>query len=812
LLGLQISVHNTAVLLLPGLVLLAWLNFSEHLFSKKVMMPILLLMIPGLFYLYIPLRAEWLIAHYGRLEAIQRGLLADFYFSGLDGLIRYFSATDFTGGVVTNWGLVPQQFFTVYLPILVNNFSILGVGMGLIGGLALAWLYPRLFWPLFLIYATPIPFVLTYGQGEQSAFLLPSFLIFSIFIGNFLILVEKILSHFPLSALRSPLSALRSPLPAPRSPLSAPRFPLPAPRFAAPLLFLLLIPTLFLPQTHYNVNRLNTKWDRAMYDEWADALAHPLEPGAAMLAHWGDLTTFWYMQTAEGRRPDLLGLYPPTEAVVANYLATDRELYIAGPLQGWAAGIETRYQLLPWGRLVRIAPRQVEPQTLLPRLPQPSEAVFDNKLRLLGFDYPPQANGGSDYAVTLTWQALADLQPETTISLRLSQGDGLVTQLDDTLLSGWFPRDTLPSGQYILSYAPIPIPLGTLPGRYRLQLVAYTSYKHPWPLADGTTVLDLGEVEIFSPAQRPDSAPLTTIPGHDFNGEIELADYSYTVARVGQGKGFGVKLLWRAKTEPVDNYTLLVEAVDLQGNVIRAVEHQPVGGAAPTASWQAGQYVRDQVDLVLPANAPVGQKALQVCLSWLRPDGSKLTMRHWLLPVGDTLNLDWLEVTEKEGRLFEVPELQYALETNFEDKTRFLGYNSPQLVKPEHRLLQFSQSACAADPKACQIHFDFYWQGLAEMDVLYFVFLHVVDEQGQIVAQHDQGPGKRGKQPTTSWLPGEIVLDPVDLILHSDLPPGKYTLRLGMYLPPDGPRLWVWDDEGQPIADSIEGGMIEVGP
>ena len=48
-----------------------------------------------------------------------------------------------------------------------------------------------------------------------------------------------------------------------------------------PLVFLALIPTLLFPQTHYNLNRLDAKWSRAIYNEWADALAHPLEPGAA---------------------------------------------------------------------------------------------------------------------------------------------------------------------------------------------------------------------------------------------------------------------------------------------------------------------------------------------------------------------------------------------------------------------------------------------------------------------------------------------------------------------------------------------------
>ncbi|MCK6627081.1 MAG: DUF2723 domain-containing protein [Anaerolineae bacterium] len=783
LLGLQIAVHSTTVLLLPGLLLFAWLHFRPQLLNKKFLISYFLFLIsPGLLYLYIPLRAEMLIAQYGRSEAIAHGLLADFYHSGLAGWIRYFSAADFTGGVVTNWGQVPQQFIITYIPILKDEITLLGIVLGLIGGLALAITRPRLFWPLFLCYAAPIPFVLTYGQGEQSAFLLPSLLIFSIFLGCCLIFVNRLASYVL-------------------------RFIPHASRLTPLLLFLLLCLFLFLPQTRYNLNWLQAKWDRSNYTYWADALAHPLEPGASLLAQWGDLTSFWYMQHVEKRRPDLRGLYPPTAETATTYLANGGELYMAGPAsKAWIAGIEGQTQLLPWGRLVRLASLEADPQTLLPTLPYPQTAVFDQKLRLLGADFPPQAVDGRPYGVTLTWQALADLPPETTLSLRLSQGDVIAAQLDDALVSGWFPHPDLSAGQYLLSYVPIPIPLGTLPGKYRLQLVAYTSYKHPWPLADGATLLDLGEVELTLPpaGTQPDNAPLNPSPGYDFNGEIELTDYEYTVTRVGQGKGFGVKLLWRAQTQPADNYTLLAELVDAAGSVLRSVEHQPVTGRTATASWQPGQFVRDQVDFVLPASAPVGRDQVRVRLSWLRPDGSRLQVRWWLLPLGESLDLNWLEVTEKEGRRFEPPPIPFPVEANFDDKVKLLGYKTSLAGETG---LQWSRPACAADAAACLIHFEVYWQGLSEMDQLYFVFLHLVDAQGRLLAQQDKGPGLRGKEPTTSWLPGEVIADPIDLTLPADLPPGQYTLRIGLYLPPTGPRLPVL-----PTGDYMEIGTIEVIP
>jgi hypothetical protein len=840
LLGLQISVHNTAILLIPGLLLFAWLNFRQYLLNKKLLpVHVLLLILPGLFYLYIPLRAQGLIAQYGRDEAIQRGLLADFYQPGLAGLVDYFLAAKFTGGIVTNWGLIPEKFISDYVPLLTSNFHLLGIALGVIGGLALAILRPRIFWPLFLIYLVPIPFVLTYDRGEQSAFLIPSFLVFSIFVGSIFILVDR------LSASRTPAlgkaegthhasrprSNLQGWARSDRRTHYASRLTffissfIPSAALRAglhPSSFILLLLLLFLPQIRYNYNWLGAKWNRAIYDERADALSHPLEPGATMLAHWGDLTPFWYMQHTENRRPDLHGLYPPDEEIVTDWFAKGgQNLYIAGPLQGWASDIQKRYQLIPWGRLVRIAPHDLAPEALLPALPHPVEVTFNpqntdnHKLRLISVDYPPQAMAGSEYAVTLAWQALTDLSPETTISPRLSQGEAIVAQLDDSLLSAWFPSDTLPVGQHVLSYVPIPIPLGTLPGQYRLQLVVYTDHTQPWTTGQGATLLDLGEVEIVSPPANYRPASTTaTLPHHDFNGELELIDYDYSVRRVGQGKGFAVEFLWRALKQPVDNYTLLAEVVDARGNILRTVEHQPAGGLAPTATWQPGQFIRDQVDLVVPASAPVGQNTLRVRLSWLRPNGTSLNIRRWFLPMGDTLDLEWVSVTEKKGRIFETPSVQYPVEANFENKARLIGYNvspSPSPLTPRYEG-QISQKDCLADPPACHLHFDFYWQGLAEMEQSYAVFLHVVDAQGQIVTQHDLELGEHRKQPTTGWLPGEVVTHPVDLHLPADIAPGQYGLYLGMYLPPDGPRLLVLDEEGQAVADFVEVGTIRVRP
>jgi hypothetical protein len=60
------------------------------------------------------------------------------------------------------------------------------------------------------------------------------------------------------------------------------------------------------------------------------------------------------------------------------------------------------------------------------------------------------------------------------------------------------------------------------------------------------------------------------------------------------------------------------------------------------------------------------------------------------------------------------------------------------------------------------------------------VFVHVIDENGDLVAQHDGVPSSRGR-PTWGWQEGEVVRDAHPVSLPADLPGGTYTVSVGMY-------------------------------
>jgi hypothetical protein len=99
-----------------------------------------------------------------------------------------------------------------------------------------------------------------------------------------------------------------------------------------------------------------------------------------------------------------------------------------------------------------------------------------------------------------------------------------------------------------------------------------------------------------------------------------------------------------------------------------------------------------------------------------------------------------------------------------------------------------------------------YWQSAEAIDEEFIVFVHLLDEAGQLVASHD-GPPAGGRFPTASWRPGMTVPDVHTLTLPPDLPPGTYELRAGLYDPQTGERLALTFQDGQ----AVEGDSVSLG-
>jgi len=92
-----------------------------------------------------------------------------------------------------------------------------------------------------------------------------------------------------------------------------------------------------------------------------------------------------------------------------------------------------------------------------------------------------------------------------------------------------------------------------------------------------------------------------------------------------------------------------------------------------------------------------------------------------------------------------------------------------------------------------------YWQALRRPEADYTVFAQVRDAANHIVAQKDNPP-QAGAYPTSFWDAGEVVIDDRVIEIPANAPAGKYPVKVGMYLPADGSRLWI---DGEPAVNEI---------
>ena len=137
-----------------------------------------------------------------------------------------------------------------------------------------------------------------------------------------------------------------------------------------------------------------------------------------------------------------------------------------------------------------------------------------------------------------------------------------------------------------------------------------------------------------------------------------------------------------------------------------------------------------------------------------------------------------------EGPDSNSPAPAYRLSASFADQIDLLGYSlSGDTLTPGESLgLTLSWSP----------------RGRPSND--YTVFVHLLDDQGQLQRQADSSP-KSGKYPTSVWDAGEVIADTHTLSLAPDLPAGDYRAAVGLCDPETGQRVHIVDQYAKITAD-----------
>jgi 4-amino-4-deoxy-L-arabinose transferase-like glycosyltransferase len=261
--------------------------------------------------------------------------------------------------------------------------------------------------------------------------------------------------------------------------------------------------------------------------------------------------------------------------------------------------------------------------------------------------------------------------------------------------------------------------------------------------------------------------------GENLGDAVRLVGYDRAPRSPQPGTDLLVSLYWEPLHPLETDYHSFVHLLDAERQVVAQSDQQPGGAYYPASLWQPGERLRDDHLLALPADLPVGVYRLLAGMYDLVEDGA-------LEPLGDAVVIGQVGVkTEIETTPGDIP---HPTRVDFAGQVELLGYDT----------------AWENGALAVTLH----WRCLGPPHADYTVFVHLLDAEGEIIAQHDGQP-QNGAYPTSVCDPGEFISDAHKLPLGGDLPAGDYRLRVGLYLAETGERLAVGEGD-----DTVELGPV----
>jgi 4-amino-4-deoxy-L-arabinose transferase-like glycosyltransferase len=279
-----------------------------------------------------------------------------------------------------------------------------------------------------------------------------------------------------------------------------------------------------------------------------------------------------------------------------------------------------------------------------------------------------------------------------------------------------------------------------------------------------------------------------------FGQTIELVGYQLAPESAGPGDLVKLTLYWRATVQPESPLTAFVQVAPQNPEQQVASVDDYVGGSHyPSQMWQPGETIRQVHQLQLANDVPApGLYWFAVGLYGEPGDERLPVIADGAEVPGRAVRLGPLRVPGND-----IPQPGAAVDFLLGTSVRLAGYDVDLL------------SGSTDDLRPDSLKVTLYWEANAAPEGDYAVFVHLLDAEGRLVAQHD-GPPLQGDFPTWAWKEGDRILDSHLLPLPSDWNVGVYRLMVGMYHPGDGTRLPVTDEGGQRVQDDVVE-LVELG-
>ena len=458
------------VLLLPALAIPVWIGARRAGLGWVQVLRLALpgLLLPQLLYLYIPLRAGH--TPYAELS-LGAGRTLTLYSRTFSGFLDLVLGRAFAGDLAS--GPLDAHRLGMLLDLALQQFGWAGIGLGLIGVLALvrrrAWLVLALTALGGLAY---VAFSAVYFIGDVYPLLIPAYLIWALWISLGVWEIAGDVSSLIIRRKTSTVLPLNF-QPGFRTLVAAPVIVL---AFALPAFWGV-----------HNFAAVDQSHNREAEQMWQPILSQPIPPDAILVSNDRDeIMPLWYYQYVEGRRPDLLGLFPlivrdpaygDVSGVIDQALSSGRPVFLIKPMPG----LELKYRLEPaQGSLVPVAGSYAGAHPA-----HPLDLTLGDAMRLIGYDLTPERPAaGQSAQVTLYWQPLRATDKEYSSFVHFVNLPGKTIIKDDHPLGdAYYPAKQWKVGDVLLDTHRVDVPTGTAAGAYSVTagLYAWPSMERPGP-------------------------------------------------------------------------------------------------------------------------------------------------------------------------------------------------------------------------------------------------------------------------------------------------------------------------------------------
>ncbi|UCG23813.1 MAG: glycosyltransferase family 39 protein [Chloroflexota bacterium] len=460
----------------------------------------------------------------------------------------------------------------------------------------------------------------------------------------------------------------------------------------------------------------------------------------------------------------------------------DREVLDAWATDNWRQFLEMPYAAM-W---LRVRLEGYQPQVVVPTVPDDKTAVdlvWDQALRMHGYDVQEETTAGEDWLMAFYLSQPTDIPEQHTVLLRAVDEKGQEwAVIDDTVETGFPPAASVADTimRYDLRTA---LPPGVPPGRYSIHArLVRTADGQSVPLTSGEVEYHLADVTVRGASCSADDTLSSDVQlSADFGGAIELLGYDTPAVEVRPGHSLSFNVWWCAKRQPEADYRLRFRLIDDNGQVVGESIGPLVREDHPSSHWQEDELLIGKPQVTVPGGVEAGLYDLE--LSVIQPDSDDPLRIGW--PLGKQgLSLGSVEVVPWPMES-DLPAISSPLQADF-GQPPIIEFHGYELTGDEL-------------PAGDSLGLTLVWRSLAgDLRSSYKVFVHLVDDEGEIVAQSDNEP-VGGFRPTTSWRAGEVLSDDHSLNIPAEIGPGKYTLWAGLYDPETSQRLPIYvDGQEQP--------------